>query len=236
MPARYTSERFVGRDEAFERLAARLDDAAGGRSRTMIVTGTSGVGVTRFLDEATVRMRALTQPMTVLRATAWIGGVDEPYGAIVRAIGPALRALPDDVLADRLGSGASEVVRLLPDLGERLESGGAWTGDRSVTAPERRQARTLESILGVLGPARRAQPGPARHRGPPPGRRREPGARHVPGPDLAGPAAGDRGHVPAGRRRARRPMAGRPGRDHDEPATTDPAATFCRSIATSSPR
>ena len=151
MPAQYTSERFVGRDEAFERLAARLDDAAGGRSRTMIVTGTSGVGVTRFLDEATVRMRALTQPMTVLRATAWIGGVDEPYGAIVRAIGPALRALPDDVLADRLGSGASEVVRLLPDLGDRLEPSGAWTGDRSVTAPERRQARTLESILGVLG-------------------------------------------------------------------------------------
>src|SRR6478735_5725329 len=151
MPAQYTSERFVGRDVAFERLAARLDDAAGGRSRTMIVTGTSGVGVTRFLDEATVRMRALTQPMTVLRAAAWIGGVDEPYGAIVRAIGPALRALPDDELVDRLGSGASEVVRLLPDLGDRLAPSGAWTGDRTVTAPERRQARTLEGILGVLG-------------------------------------------------------------------------------------
>jgi DNA-binding CsgD family transcriptional regulator/tetratricopeptide (TPR) repeat protein len=151
MPASYTSEHFVGRDEAFEHLAARLDDAAGGRSRTMIVTGTSGIGVTRFLDEATVRMRALTQPMTVLRATAWIGGVDEPYGPIVRAIGPALRALPVDVLADRLGSGASEVVRLLPDLGDRLLPIGAWTPDRSVTAPERRQARTLEGILGVLG-------------------------------------------------------------------------------------
>ncbi len=158
MPARYTSEHFVGRDEAFERLAARLDDAAGGRSRTMIVTGTSGIGVTRFLDEATVRMRALTQPMTVLRATAWVGGVDEPYGPIVRAIGPALRALPVDVLSDRVGSGASEVVRLVPDLGDRLADRGAWTPDRSPTAPERRQARTLEGVLGLLGRLGRDSP------------------------------------------------------------------------------
>ena len=96
-----------------------------------------------------------------------------------RSSGPSARpsaALPDDVLADRLGSGD---VRGRPPAARprrpRLEPSGAWTGDRSVTAPERRQARTLEGILGVLGPPGRAQPGPARHRGPPPGRRRDAG-------------------------------------------------------------
>ena len=58
MPARYTSARFVGREEAFARLAAALDDAASGRTRTVLLDGTAGVGVTRFLDEAIDRDRA----------------------------------------------------------------------------------------------------------------------------------------------------------------------------------
>ena len=94
MPVRYTSTRFVGREEAFGRLAQGLDDAAHGVTRTLLLGGTAGVGVTRFLDEAIERMRALREPMTVLRATAWPASADEPYGPIVRAIGPALRDLP----------------------------------------------------------------------------------------------------------------------------------------------
>ena len=89
---------------------------------------------------------------------------------------------------DLLGPATSEVVRLLPDLGARLEPIGALTTDGGPTAPERRQARTLEGILGLLGRLGERQPGRARHRGPPPGRRRDPGAGHVPGPDLARPA------------------------------------------------
>ena len=64
-----------------------------------------GVGVTRFLDEAIARMRALREPMTVLRATAWPAGADEPYGPIIRAIGPALREMPPDVLAESARTG-----------------------------------------------------------------------------------------------------------------------------------
>ena len=151
MPARYTSARFVGRDDAFAHLATQLDDAAHGRARTTLISGTAGVGVTRFLDEATARMRSLSEPMTILRATAWPGGADEPYGPLVRALAPTLRELPADILAARLGSAASEVIRLLPDLGERLREASGWASDRSVTAPERRQARTMEGILRVLG-------------------------------------------------------------------------------------
>ncbi len=151
MPARYTSERYVGRDVAFGRLAARLDDAAHGRARTVLVSGTAGVGVSRFLDEATARMGSLGAPMTILRAAAWPDGADEPYGPIVRSVGPVLRHLPSDVLAARLGSAASEIVRLLPDLGDRLTELEGWTPDRSITAPERRQARVMEGILGLLG-------------------------------------------------------------------------------------
>jgi ATP/maltotriose-dependent transcriptional regulator MalT len=158
MPVRYTSARFVGREEAFSDLAVVLDDAAHGRTRTVLIDGTAGIGVTRLLDEAIARIGALREPMTVLRAAAWPARVDEPYGPIVRAIGPTLRALPDAILSDVLGPATSEVVRLLPDLAPRLDAIGASTGGRGTTAPERRQARTLEGILGLLGRLGERQP------------------------------------------------------------------------------
>jgi DNA-binding CsgD family transcriptional regulator len=151
MPGTYTSARFVGREEAFAGLAAALDDAAHGRARTVLIDGTAGVGVTRLLDEAITRIGALREPMTVLRAAAWPAHADEPYGPIVRAIGPAIDALPDEALAGLLGPATSELIRLLPDLEDRLGALGIPRGIGDTTAPERRQARTLESILGLLG-------------------------------------------------------------------------------------
>src|SRR5512135_333008 len=149
MPARYTSARFVGREVAFARLAAVLDDVAGGRSRSLILGGTSGVGVSRFLDEATSRVGELAAPWTILRAAAWPSGAEAPYGPVIRAIGPALRGLPDPELCEILGPAAADIVRLLPDLAARLAPDEAHRGE--TVAPERRQARTLEGILGVLG-------------------------------------------------------------------------------------
>src|SRR4051794_21001527 len=151
MPASQSSARFVGRDGAFGRLAAGLDDAAGGRARTILVDGTAGGGVTRFIDEALSRVHGLGEPMTVLRATAWASWAGEAYGPIVRAGGPTRRALPMADLADLLGPAAPEVVRLMPDLAPVLDvvRPTAWSGGG--TAPERRQARTLEGILGLLG-------------------------------------------------------------------------------------
>ena len=54
-------------------------------------------------------------------------------------------------LAGLLGPATSEVIRLLPDLEPRLVEVGAPVAGDGPTAPERRQARTLEGILGLLG-------------------------------------------------------------------------------------
>ncbi len=156
MPARYTSARFVGREVAFARLAAVLDDVAGGRSRSLILGGTSGVGVTRFLDEAAARVGDLAAPWTILRGGAWPSGADAPYGPVIRAIGPTLRGLPDAELCEILGPASRELVRLLPDLASRLPADSPGRGE--TTSPERRQARTLEGILGVLGRLGERQP------------------------------------------------------------------------------
>ena len=155
MPARYTSARFVGRDIGFARLASVLDDVAGGRSRSLIVGGPPGVGVSRFLDEVSTRVNALSAPWTILRGGAWPSGADAPYGPVIRALEPTLRDLPDLELCRVLGPAAGELVRLLPDLAARLPTAPAANGE---SAPERRQARTLEGILGVLGRLGERQP------------------------------------------------------------------------------
>ena len=142
---------------AFARLAAGLDDAAGGRARTILLDGTAGVGVTRFLDEAIARMHALGEPMTVLRARPGRPGRTSRTGRSSGPSGRPLRGLPDDELADLLGPAAPEVVRLLPDLAPVLEvvRPTAWSGggDGPGTPPGA-DARGHPGLLGRLGERR----------------------------------------------------------------------------------
>ena len=85
MPAPIASARFVGREAAFTRLATVLGGAAEGRAGTLLVSGTAGIGVTRFLNEAARRIGDLTEPMTVLRGTA-SRGPDTPYAPVLEAL------------------------------------------------------------------------------------------------------------------------------------------------------
>ncbi len=150
MAPRYTSARFVGREDAFGKLASVLQAAAGGDAGTLLVDGTAGVGATRFIDESVRRVGGLPEPMTVLRGRAFAAGSDAPYGPVIRALGPALEALPDDELSVVLGSATDELIRLFPSLAEG--GGAARPGRRpSTIVQERRQARLLEGILGVIG-------------------------------------------------------------------------------------
>jgi DNA-binding CsgD family transcriptional regulator/tetratricopeptide (TPR) repeat protein len=149
MPARYTSARFVGREDAFTRLAAVLQAAAAGEAGTLLIDGTAGVGATRFVDETIRRVAGLPEPMTVLRGRAYGRGTDTPYGPVIRALGPVLADLPDAELGAVLGSATGELLRLVPALGERV--GGSAAAGPSSAAPERRQARLLEGILGAIG-------------------------------------------------------------------------------------
>jgi len=151
MPGRYTSQRFVGREDAFARLAAVLDDAARGSARTLLIGGRPGIGISRFLDEAIGRIGTLAEPVTVLRGRARSAGGDEPYGPLVRALDPALAGLSDDALDRALGPAADDVARLLPGLATRLEAAGRSPLARPAGAPERRQGRTMEGVLGTLG-------------------------------------------------------------------------------------
>src|SRR5262245_1630760 len=150
MPAGFTSAKFVGRESAFARIAPALEATAAGVPTTVLLEGTGGIGVSRFLTEATSRLTALADPFTVLRGRAVPSGDDEPYAPILRAIRPTLLAASDDELVDLLGAGVEDGLRLVPELHTRLAHVGALPDHPTVTSPERRQARLLEGVLGVL--------------------------------------------------------------------------------------
>ena len=150
MPAGFTSAKFVGRESAFARLAPALEATAAGLPTTILVEGTGGIGVSRFLTEASSRVTALAEPFTVLRSRAASAGDDEPYAPILRAIRPTLLAASDEELADLLGPGVEDGLRLLPELHTRLAHVGALPDHPTVTSPERRQARLLVGIPGVM--------------------------------------------------------------------------------------
>jgi DNA-binding CsgD family transcriptional regulator/tetratricopeptide (TPR) repeat protein len=158
MAATYTSARFVGREDAFAKLAMVLRSASSGAAETLLIDGTAGVGSSRFIDEAIRRVSGLQEPMAVLRGGAFGPGTDAPYQPVVRALRPVLAALSDDELARVLGTATDEFVRLMPDLADRFEPRGTG-GRRILTAvPERRQARLLEGVLGVVGRLGERQP------------------------------------------------------------------------------
>jgi DNA-binding CsgD family transcriptional regulator/tetratricopeptide (TPR) repeat protein len=151
MVATFTSPRFVGREDAFTKLASVLQSATAGESGTLLIDGTAGIGATRFIDEAIRRVAALQEPMTVLRGCAFGASTDAPYAPLVRAMRPALAALPDADLAAIMGSATEELLRLMPELEPRLGARSDVGDIAMTTVPERRQARLLEGILGVLG-------------------------------------------------------------------------------------
>jgi DNA-binding CsgD family transcriptional regulator/tetratricopeptide (TPR) repeat protein len=151
MPARFTSARFVGRESELARLAVALDHAAGGRSTTLLLAGTGGIGTSRLLDETDRRLAALPESFTVLRGRPTAAERADPYAPVLAGLTPLLAALDDDDLSAAIGPGAAELAPLFPALGERLVRLGRSLARATITAPERRQARTMERLLGLLG-------------------------------------------------------------------------------------
>ncbi len=158
MSATRHSARFVGREAAFVRLAPSIEAAAAGEATTVLIDGLGGVGVSRFLDEVGQRVTGLADPFVVVRGRAWRPGSDEPYGAVVRALRPVFGSLEDGALAELVGPAAEDVVRLFPETFGRLTSAGVLPDRPTITSPERRQGRVLESLIGVVGRLAERQP------------------------------------------------------------------------------
>src|SRR6476661_554615 len=157
MPAKFSSERFVGRERELSHLAVALEAAAEGRSPRLLLSGRGGTGVSRLVTEAVRRVGRLSRPFQVVRCTAVPARGRAAYGPIIEGFGPWLGSLADDELARVLGPGAEAIARLVPGIDARL-GGEQRHSRRDSISPERRSAWIGEAIQGLLERAGEHQP------------------------------------------------------------------------------
>src|SRR5262245_52459621 len=157
MPARFSSERFVGRERELSHLAVALEAAAAGRSPRLLVSGGGGVGVSRLVTEAVRRVGRLSEPFQVVRCTAVPARQRAAYGPIVEGLAPWLASLDDAELTRVAGPGTEPIARLLPSIAPRL-GGAILHARRESIAPERRGAWIAEAIQGLLERAGERRP------------------------------------------------------------------------------
>ncbi len=149
MPGRVVSRRFIGREPELARIAEAFALAAAGTATTVIVSGSAGIGVTRFLDEALERTVAGPNPPLVLRGRAY-GPADPPWATVMEALEPVLVTRPADEVRNLLRRDAGPILRELPSLAH-LAANLAGIRASALADPERRQPRALEALLRWLG-------------------------------------------------------------------------------------
>jgi tetratricopeptide (TPR) repeat protein len=103
----------VGRGAALTAVQRKIHRAEKGRGRAVAVTGTSGVGRSRFVEAAA--LEAKLRGATVVTADAE-DGREGDYG-VVRALGRRLVAEAKDRAVNALGEHASVVAQVVPEVG-----------------------------------------------------------------------------------------------------------------------
>jgi DNA-binding SARP family transcriptional activator len=109
---------FVGRQRELAELTSSLEDALAGRGRLFLLVGEPGIGKSRLAEE--VLRLASQRGSRVLVGRCWEAGGAPAYWPWVHALRPYLRELDPDLLGAQLGSGASDLAQLFPELTEAL--------------------------------------------------------------------------------------------------------------------
>ena len=155
---RLCSERFVGRERQLERVAVGLQSAVDGRPSALILSATSGMGLTRLLAETRRRIGALGEPFAAVHGVATAATSGVPYAPISTALERLLDPLPDETLAFLVGPTGDAIARLVPSLHDRLDDLELLPQRPPIAAPEWREARMFEAVLGLLERLGQRQP------------------------------------------------------------------------------
>jgi DNA-binding SARP family transcriptional activator len=120
---------FVGRDAELAQLRAGLDNAMAGRGQLFLLVGEPGIGKSRLADELIRHARG--RGAHVLTGRCWEAGGAPAYWPWTQSLRGYIRQVDADVLGAQLGTGATELAQILPELHEIL--------------PDLREATSVES-------------------------------------------------------------------------------------------
>ncbi len=147
LPARLTGgvrSPFVGRRESRDALRKLWDaEVTEGRPSVVLVAGEPGIGKTRLAAE-------LARAVHAEGATVLFGRCDEdlvvPYRPFVEALRQYVAAIPADELPTRLGAGARDLARLMPELRELIPG----LAEPTRSDPESERLAVFEAVGDVL--------------------------------------------------------------------------------------
>ena len=143
---------FVGREQEVRRLHQAYDAAVSGQGGLVMVVGEPGIGKTALCEQ-------LTTYVAMRGGTALIGHCYEegslslPYLPFVEAMRSYVLIREPDGLRSDLGSGASEVARIVSEVRDKVKVSPSDGGN-----PEEQRYRLLQAITGFLRNASTVQP------------------------------------------------------------------------------
>jgi eukaryotic-like serine/threonine-protein kinase len=145
---------FVGRDREVAELVAGLEDALGGQGRLFLIAGEPGIGKTRLVEQ--LAGHAAERGARVAWGRCWEGRGAPPYWPWTQILRTVAEGPDDQTLSTWLGTGATYVAQLTPDLAPRLGT----TATASGPSIESDAARfyLFEATAGFLKRAAAAQP------------------------------------------------------------------------------
>src|SRR5580698_9421994 len=136
---------FVGRERDLAELRAGLDDVSAGRGRMFLLSGEPGIGKTRLAEE--ISNDASARGMRVVWGRCWEGGGAPAYWPITQILRACIADRDSEELKVLLGSGASEIARLIPELKLSLPS---LEGAKAATDSESARFRLFDAVATVL--------------------------------------------------------------------------------------
>jgi class 3 adenylate cyclase len=107
---------FVGRDAELGELRGSLDEALGGRGKLVLLVGEPGIGKTRTAEELATYARL--RGAKVYWGRCLEDDAAPPYWPWSRAMREYVRDSDPVALAWELGAGASEIARIVPEVGQ----------------------------------------------------------------------------------------------------------------------
>ena len=125
--------RFVGRECELDELIAGLEDARAGRGRLFVLVGEPGIGKSRLTEELMAHAEA--RGMRVLTGRCWEAGGAPAYWPWTQALSALAQGVEPEMLRGQLAHDGAELLRLIPELRERLPElpdpkGSHGEGDR----------------------------------------------------------------------------------------------------------